>query len=148
MRTHSHYLHNLLDTSQREERLNVMAAKLKDVDFEAIAFQGMSGCLIAPGLAARLNKSIIMVRKHALRSLDGKLYHHSEYTVEGDKEALKYIIADDFFESGATVKNIVDEVSKFNRKAKCVGSVMSKGMNFVTLKELKQQIKERGSVKW
>jgi len=31
--------------------------------FDAIAFRGMSGAIIAPAIAARLNKPVLMVRK-------------------------------------------------------------------------------------
>lgn len=48
----------------------------------------MSGALIAPIVALRMNKPIIMVRKSSEKS-------HSSRIVEGYKAASKYVILDD-----------------------------------------------------
>lgn len=67
--------------------------------FDAIAFSGQSGSLIAPIVAMLMGKSLIMVRKNGVRS-------HSSYKVEGDKNAKSYIIIDDLTNSGQTIEFI------------------------------------------
>lgn len=89
------------------KRLKPHAAK-----FQAIAFRGMSGCLVAPWVAAKLKKHMLMVRK-------GK--SHSTNLVEGELTVDSYIILDDFMDSGNTVKQIVNRIA-MTRDAKMVGA--------------------------
>lgn len=69
------------------------------LEFDAIAFSGQSGSLIAPIVAMLMGKSLIMVRKSGVRS-------HSSYKVEGDINAKSYIIIDDLTSSGKTIEFI------------------------------------------
>jgi len=75
---------------------------LRRYDFDAVAFSGYSGCLIASLLARDLGKSLLLVRKPRIEEGDT----HSCYTVEGDYEAQSYVIVDDLAASGATVRRI------------------------------------------
>ncbi len=70
--------------------------KARGLKFDAIACRGVSGLLIAPIVAMRLNKTLIVVRKGEKT--------HSCYVVEGDHAAKRYLILDDFIASGATVR--------------------------------------------
>lgn len=90
--------------------------------FDAIACRGVSGLLIAPIVAMRLNKTLIVVRK-------GKKTH-SYYVVEGDHAAERYLILDDFIESGDTVRVIGEDIHKVNEDAKCVGFIAYKRLSF------------------
>jgi adenine/guanine phosphoribosyltransferase-like PRPP-binding protein len=84
----------------KTKRLIPRAAKLlKDVEFDAIAFRGMSGCLFAAPLAYKMGKPMLMVRKPGMS--------HTTMTVEGDKTARTYIIVDDFLDTGRTVQDII-----------------------------------------
>ena len=87
---------------------------LKTFDFDALAFRGVSGAIIAPVLALELRKSIIVVRKTAEKS-------HLGRTVQGDNNARRYIIVDDFIDSGATVQTIVKEILLWQPHAVCLG---------------------------
>jgi hypothetical protein len=88
---------------------------LKEYDFDAVAFRGMSGALVGPCIAMLMNKSMIMVRKHA--------DCHSDICVEGDKAARHYVIADDFQSTGRTARTIVREVLNFAPEAHCIGVI-------------------------
>jgi hypothetical protein len=98
----SEYLGQALQRRWRSELINQLVTFLQDKShlFDAIAFRGMSGALIGPVLADRLDKKLIMVRKPT----DGE--SHSRMTVEGEK-ADRYIIVDDFVSSGSTVRAII-----------------------------------------
>ncbi len=82
--------------------------------FDAIAFRGMSGALIAPIIAYKKKKNLLLVRKPR----DGG---HSGRMVEGDRRSRRYIIIDDFISGGETVRTIVKRVKQFAPQAKCVG---------------------------
>jgi orotate phosphoribosyltransferase len=86
---------------------------LKGIDFDTIAFRGMSGALIAPIVAHKLKKEICVVRKPN----DGS---HSYYQFEGYLKPEKYIIFDDFIGSGTTGGAIV-KAMRLNTPAKLVG---------------------------
>ncbi len=66
-------------------RVRKAAKILRNYDFDAVAFRGMSGAILAPILALRLGKTMIMVRKPGA-------YCHSDYRVEGDLGARRYVI--------------------------------------------------------
>ena len=86
---------------------------LKGVKFEAIAFRGNSGALIAPIVALHLKKTLIMVRK----TTEGT---HSYKMVEGDWAAKRYIIVDDCIDTGKTARVIQREIKTWS-SAECLG---------------------------
>lgn len=87
---------------------------LKHYELDAIAFRGMSGALIGPSIALRLNKSMILIRKDNDNS-------HSGMNAEGDPTARTYIIVDDFQSSGSTAKEIFKGVRAFAPNAVFLG---------------------------
>lgn len=87
---------------------------LKHYEFDAIAFRGMSGALIGPSIAMRLNKSMILIRKDNDNS-------HSNMSAEGDPTARTYIIVDDFQSSGSTAKEVFKGVRAFAPNAVFLG---------------------------
>ena len=99
--------------------------KSSNIKFDAIAFTGISGALVAPSVATELEKQLIVVRK----SLK---YCHSMCMIEGcSKKNCRYIIIDDGISHGDTIKNILKELDKTRNQpdlkyknfsiAKCVG---------------------------
>lgn len=78
-----------------------------NIDFDAIAFRGMSGALIAPAVAARMHKGVLCIRK-----MDDTHAGECEGLLIDD---LHYVILDDFISSGRTLGKIVKAV---NRRAK------------------------------
>lgn len=84
-------------------------------DFDYIAFSGISGALIAPIIAYQLQKNMIVVRKE--RSL------HSELDVEGIEKnsTARYLVIDDFIDSGITILRILKKISRMSKKSSMVG---------------------------
>jgi len=93
----------------------------KKLDFDSIAFCGMSGALFAPMLAKELNKELILVRKMSDTNGGGKIVNHSGYTVEGHAASLRYVIVDDQCSMGSTVRHIITKIKEFAPDAVCVG---------------------------
>lgn len=110
----SQYLHSVLDINLREVIIQYLIKLINDsgVTFDTIAFCGMSGAVIAPTIADRMGKNIIMVRKVNDAS-------HSSYRVEGNvRESKQIIIIDDVMETGDTVTYIYESiVAEKNRLA-------------------------------
>lgn len=73
--------------------------------FDAIAFSGQSGSAMAYVLGYRFRLPLICVRKKNSNS-------HFLGTVEGCYSSKRYLIVDDFIETGNTVKYIIDSISK------------------------------------
>lgn len=90
----------------------------KGYNFDAFAFRGMSGALIAPLLAYKTKKTLLMVRKPK-----NEEFTHSRFQIEGDLSAKRYIIIDDQMCTGETVRAIVKDVSEFVPEAKCLGAI-------------------------
>ena len=86
---------------------------LKKKEFDAVAFRGLSGSLIAPIVAMHMGKTLLAVRK-----IKGR---HSNYMVEGDYGAKTYIILDDFISTGSTIYAIMKEIHKEMKFSNCVG---------------------------
>jgi adenine/guanine phosphoribosyltransferase-like PRPP-binding protein len=101
----------------------VKMIKARGLEFDAIACRGLSALLIAPIVAMRLGKSLIVVRKNGEKN-------HSNMKVEGDHGARTYIILDDFIDSGDTVRAIGESIHKENKEMKCVGFIAYKRLSF------------------
>lgn len=111
------YTIKFLEPKTRAKHIRAAIKVLKPIahTFDSVAFCGMSGALIAPEIAKKLNKELIMVRK----SNKG---HHSNYMVEGYYRSNKYIIVDDFIDSGKTVKRMKKCIDQaLNSYTKCLG---------------------------
>lgn len=94
-------------------RLAVKA--LKHHNYDALAFRGMSGALIAAPLCVRTKKPMVMVRK------PNDVYGHSSYRVEGPTNIKNYIIVDDFVSSGKTANAIIETLNTFAQGSNCLG---------------------------
>jgi|SRR5579864_2987186 len=81
--------------------------KLRDLNFDTIAFRGMSGALIAPIIAHQLGKEIAMIRKEGVTT-------HSVCSYEGYKEVKRYVIVDDFVSTGDTIAKIMEAMRRHN----------------------------------
>lgn len=84
-------------------------------DFDAIAFTGLSGAVLASAVALRLNKLMYCVRKPGEN-------RHSDYEVEGPLGSLRYVIIDDLIQTGGTIRRIIAQVRHHsNGEAELVG---------------------------
>jgi orotate phosphoribosyltransferase-like protein len=110
----SSYLDALLDPGSLRKVLIRAKKCVVNLSYDSVAFRGMSGTILGPSMALRLNKNMIMVRKKNAGS-------HSLKDVEGFSKSKKYIIVDDFIDSGKTVCEIITSIKKFSPKAKCIG---------------------------
>lgn len=88
----------------------------REVEFDTIAFAGMSGALFAPFLAVAMNKELLLVRKvgDTTHSLDT-----CEYAFRSTISRI--LIVDDFVCSGATILRIGAEIRKWRPRARVVG---------------------------
>jgi hypothetical protein len=110
------WLYQMLEPTNRRAYIDRTKHVLSYHHFDAIAFSGLSGALIAPILAIEMGKTLLCVRRNG-ETRDS----HSSRMVEGDVNAMRYIIVDDFTSTGATVRHIFDEVRKAAPSAKCIG---------------------------
>jgi adenine/guanine phosphoribosyltransferase-like PRPP-binding protein len=94
--------------------------------FDSIAFRGMSGALIAPIVANRMNKELILVRKDT----DSGSGSHADQLVEGNSGSKRYVILDDFISSGLTTKEIVSSVNHFTSTKTTKGSKLVGGVYY------------------
>jgi adenine/guanine phosphoribosyltransferase-like PRPP-binding protein len=85
------------------------------IDFNSIAARGLSGTLVSSPVCIATGKSIVVVRK-------GESTHG--YEVEADVCPSRYIIIDDFIDTGATIKAIINRISGLYIGTKCVGVVL------------------------
>ena len=101
-----------------ERRDMIVRAKriLKTLEFDAIAFRGFSGAIMAPSIADSLKKEVILIRKPS-----DVANSHCDNEVEGYRGEFNYIIVDDFVSSGHTVDSIINRMKEFSPLAKCVG---------------------------
>lgn len=104
--THVSYLTNALQDRDKHirhavNRINKL--RRKGLDFDAIAFTGLSGCLMGAAIADRLGVGMMAVRKP-------KESCHSTWTSERTPGCSTYIIIDDVVSMGDTVNHILDEL--------------------------------------
>lgn len=127
MRFGTAYLDSIYQSPLKYKRLinkiaDQMIALKKKKSFGAIAFRGSSGAALAYPLSAQTNIPLICVRKPNEQS-------HG-FRIEGSQRNIKkYIIIDDFMESGKTIRAILNEIDKTNDwteegRAECVGIVL------------------------
>ena len=118
------YFYRAVD-ERREETIEDLIDFLKPREhlFQAIAFRGLSGAMVAPIIAYVMGKKIIPVRKPKTDE-----DNHSGATVEAPPfgnlvpaEERKILIIDDFIASGKTVATIVKLIGNWDRRAECIG---------------------------
>lgn len=101
---HTLYL-NELDPVDAINAVQGTTRAIRDLHFDAIAFSGMSGALVAPSVAMALRKPMILARKDTDDS------HAGRGVVEGALDADTYIIIDDFISYGDTVRRIHSSIT-------------------------------------
>lgn len=112
----TNYLENALTPKFLQERIDIALTALRPVKFDSVAFQGISGALVAPILAYLLQKTITVIRKPG----EG---NHSGLLVEGNvMPDMRYIIVDDFAASGSTLLRIREAIHMTVSSAVCVGA--------------------------
>ena len=128
---HCLYIAPVLETAQLTANVKKAAYILSKIEFDSLAFMGMSGALSAGPVAVATGKTMIMVRKRETLS-------HSSRRVEGDAAAKFYIIIDDFMSTGETAKAIVREIRSFSPNAVCLGLLSMRDIGKAEWEEIKR----------
>jgi len=106
------------DTVQRSIKLG--RALLGKYQYDAIAFQGNSGSALAYILGYVLQIPLINIRKER----EDSHFRRCKGQFEGYLATQKYLIVDDFYSTGDTVKRIISEIKKSCPDSKCVAMLM------------------------
>jgi len=120
----SEYLSEVFDREIYPQVIRKVRMKLRHTKYDAIAFRGVSGSAVAFPLAVAAGKGLLCVRKHGVS--------HSRLDIEGTLIGReRYIIVDDFINSGKTlmsIKESIEEVHKrnFQKIPECVAIVLYK----------------------
>jgi hypothetical protein len=118
-RVNSRYIKDGLELG-KEEVIDKLIAQLQHKQFDAVAFRGVSGALVAPVIAYMMKKPLIAVRKDEPSHADrGRIV---ESGIEQDE--FTYIIVDDFVSTGTTLAVVMAEIAKVFPKAKCLGAAL------------------------
>jgi orotate phosphoribosyltransferase len=109
---HSSYLYTALVPKRATKAVKIISQIIDKTitrsSFDAVAFMGMSGSLIAPSLCRVLKKDMIMVRKDNDDSNSGM-------KAEGALEAEKIIIVDDFVCCGITISKLLSKLIEIRK---------------------------------
>lgn len=99
------WLRPILKPGGLAEIVKKVETVLQSIEFDAIAFTGLSGAVLSSIIAMRMNKLLYCVRKeHESR--------HSGQVVEGPSTGLRYVIIDDLICTGTTIRRIIKLVSE------------------------------------
>lgn len=121
---HCDYLESLIRTEELRKVILSMANALRQYEFDAVAFTGVSGMLIGPGIAMALDKTMIVVRKEDGNcDSEGNMIRHSRLDVEGDLGARRYVVVDECIATGDTYNRIVQKIKETGCKAECIGAI-------------------------
>lgn len=124
------YLNNVFEIDKFQRTVNktigVAEELQKKYHFDTIVFCGMSGAAMAFLLSHWLNLPLICVRKPTDGSHFHKYWKFDEKVLlcEGNLDAKRYLIVDDFIATGDTVNRIINAVKKEVPFAECVSLLM------------------------
>lgn len=122
----SSYLETVLDPKHLQRLVDYFVPLLQEMDkvhpFDSIAFRGLSGAMLSPILAMKLDKGMVAVRKetqcHSAYQVEGAMYGHN-----------RFIIVDDLVSSGGTIMEIIRMVNQVqDQRATFVGLVLYKSI--------------------
>lgn len=105
-----------IDRQARRDLEEFIIRQIKDsqVEYDCIVMTGISGILIGLPVADTLEKEILIVRKE--KSI------HANCEFEGLRlDGKRYVIVDDFVNSGTTIKNIIAKINDRFSGPKLVG---------------------------
>lgn len=121
------YLKSVYELDKFQKTVNktvTIAEQLhKKYQFDTIVFCGMSGAAMAFILSHRLRLPLICVRK-ADDTSHFHGYFRKDRFLEGNLDAKRYLIVDDFIATGRTVNMIVERIHKEVPDAQCVSLLM------------------------
>jgi adenine/guanine phosphoribosyltransferase-like PRPP-binding protein len=120
-----------LDHTRREHYIETAVEDIKNsgIKFKSIVCTGLSGVLVAPEVAARLGKPIVIVRKN--ESSHGK-------PVEKKQLIGRYIVIDDFVETGSTIQRVIEQID-LNDVGEYVGAYFYRQGNHSAFRDAKAE---------
>lgn len=116
------YPTHLMPAMNREERKKTVKKCIQELDgmqYDTLAFSGVSGASFGFILAEFLDKEIISVRQPGVKRRAG-----NQYNEEGYRHALKYIVIDDLISTGITVARVINGVQKIAPQAELAGILL------------------------
>jgi len=119
------WLKPVLDRAQVASTVLQAITELHNIEFDTIAFRGVSGALLAPILAYKMEKELCIIRKPDMTT------HSTEKNFEGFVESKAYIIVDDLVASGDTVMQIIKQMYDHNPKSKFKGLYLYTSYSFM-----------------
>lgn len=108
--TCSHFS-TVLDSEKQRRVVERCIKELQSVEFDTLAFIGLSGAVIAPILAYVLGKELLMIRKNG--GNDGS---NSCYWIEGNLGAERVVIVDDIISTGYTMSQAMHALRAIQKR--------------------------------
>jgi len=96
-----HFAH-VLDASKIQQVVLNAVSQLSALDFDTVAFIGLSGAVVAPIIAYELEKELLMIRKQG-----GQDKSNSGQWIEGHHTAKRVVVVDDLISSGRTMSQVM-----------------------------------------
>lgn len=111
------YLSEGLDFRLRQKAIKKVCKHLSKFPRNVgLVFTGLSGMLIGISVADKTKRPFAVVRKKQDNS-------HSCSKIEGH-HFNKYIIIDDFIDTGTSIKRIIKEMNSHNFDSRCIGIIL------------------------
>jgi hypothetical protein len=98
----SEHFKKALDASELQLVVLESIALLSPIEFDTIAFIGLSGAVVAPIIAYEMGKELLMIRKSG-----GADKSNSGQWIEGNVGAKRVVIVDDLISSGKTISQVM-----------------------------------------
>ena len=98
----SGHFRRVLTSELLKEIVAESVEQLSTLDFDTLAFIGLSGATVAPIIAHQMGKELLMVRKNG-----GQDNSNSSQWIEGNVGAKRVVIVDDLISSGKTMSQMM-----------------------------------------
>jgi adenine/guanine phosphoribosyltransferase-like PRPP-binding protein len=102
-----------------DSALKAAESLVKNYQIDSVAFSGTSGAAMAFILSYKLGLHLMCVRKKTDTSHFHE-YYRKRFHVEGNLDSQRYLIVDDFMDTGTTIENIIDAVKSEAPQALCM----------------------------
>lgn len=107
----SGHFRKVLDASELAVVVEQSVTLLNTVQFDTLAFIGLSGAVLAPILAYKMGKELLMVRKNG-----GKDNSNSKQFFEGHVTAKRAVVVDDLISSGKTMSQMMYAIQDIKKE--------------------------------
>ncbi len=108
-------LARVFDPEELYKTVKLCKKALRKVEFDSFVFRGTSGLVVGAPLALACKKPLGVIHKSG---------GHSRKGYKGLRKPGRYVIVDDFIESGATMRKILKDPVLKERGGKCVAILL------------------------